>query len=113
MKKRYQLTYADGYDMVVEIDHSILTEEKLHVLNNFWGGAATRLLRDTVLDAVLKMLCAQFMGESVEYLNAKQRFNEGKVEGWPPLDGSYGIKLVSYDNFEFEMDNVDVSELST
>ncbi|WP_410837224.1 DUF2528 family protein [Paraburkholderia sp. SIMBA_030] len=26
--------------MKVEIDHSILTEEKLHELNNFWGGAS-------------------------------------------------------------------------
>jgi hypothetical protein len=110
MKKEYQLTYADGYEMRVEIDHSILTEEKLHELNNFWGGARERLIRDSVLNAVLKMLCSTFMAESVDRMDVEAAFNSGEIEGWPPLDGSWGIKLLDYEPFEFVSDLVDVLE---
>jgi hypothetical protein len=113
MKKQYRLTYADGYEMKVEIDHSILTEEKLHELNNFWSNAESRLIRCTVLDAVLKMLCSTFMAESVERFDPVAAFNSGEIEGWPPLDGSWGIKLLDYDPFEFESDLVDVLEITS
>jgi hypothetical protein len=113
MKKQYQLTYADGYDMTVEVDHSILTDEKAHELNNFWSGAQDRIdrRRGDIIETVLTMLCVEFMQLSVEHLDPEAAFNNGEVEGWPPLDGSWGIKLVHYEPFEFESALVDVMEL--
>ena len=35
--KRFQLEYADNFQVVVEIDGSILTDDKLHEINNFWS----------------------------------------------------------------------------
>jgi hypothetical protein len=113
MKKQYQLTYADGYDMTVEVDHSILTDEKAHELNNFWSGAEDRVFEHgSALLAVLTMLCVEFMALSVERMDPEAAFNSGEVEGWPPLDGSWGIKLVDYEPFEFESALVDVMELT-
>jgi hypothetical protein len=96
--------------MKVEIDHEILTEEKLHLINNFWSNGQYRLMYDTVLDAVLKMLCAEFMAQSSENFDPEAQFNNGAVEGFPPLDGSWGIRLVSYEPFVFAPELVDVEE---
>jgi hypothetical protein len=109
-KKRYNLIYADGYQMTVEIDHEILTEDKLLEINSFWGGHEYRLRHDTPLDAVLKMFCATFMAESAEHFDPEQRFNSGEVEGWPPLNGSWGITLVTYEPFTFEPELVEIEE---
>lgn len=108
--KRYVLEYADGYEVTVEIDHDIMTDEQLHEINNFWSGAKGRLYRDSVLNAVLKMFLVRWMQESCEAFDPEARFNSGEVEGWPPLDGRYGIKLVNYDPFDFESENVYVRE---
>lgn len=108
--KQYTLEYADGYEITVEIDHDVLTEEKLHEINNFWCYAEDRLIRDDVLTAVLKMFLVAWMRESCESFDPEAAFNAGQVEGWLPLDGRFGMKLVHYDAFSFEADNVYVRE---
>jgi hypothetical protein len=113
VKKQYKLEYADGYEITIEIDHAIMTDEQLHEINNFWGDAEGRLYHDDVLTAVLKMFMTTWMHECCETFDPEQRFNSGEIEGWPPLDGRYGIKLVDYEPYSFESDNVYVREVET
>lgn len=109
MKKRYTITYDWTFDMVVEIDHDVMTDEKLHEINNFWSNNLTRLQRadGDVTKAVLAMLgltaFSMWVSENAEYTLKYQG-----VEGWPKLDGSEGILLVSLDTFEFDEDDITI-----
>lgn len=115
MKKTYTLTYDtfhDSFEAEIEIDHDVLTAEKLHDLNNFWGGAEYRARHgyDELLKTLLKMLMCELMYQSATKLDVAGAFKEG-VESWPTLDGSedsYGIRLIRCDEFEFSRENVDI-----
>lgn len=114
MKKIYNLSYADGFEMRVEIDHSILTEEKAHELNNFWSGARERVLEHgSALNAVMVMLCVEFMSQIIEVMDPVGAFNSGRIEGWPPLDGSWGIRLVTHDHTVFMTELVEIHEVAS
>jgi hypothetical protein len=110
MKKRYTLTYDWSFDMVVTIDHSILTDEKLHEINNFWSGAQERLraARGNICKAVLTMLALHAFRMTITDLDPEGRLRRGEEEGWPPLDGSYGIQLLSLDYFELDEDELTI-----
>ena len=112
MKKRYTITYDWSFDMVVTIDHDVLTDEKLHEINNFWSGAEDRLRRDkgNVLHAVLRMLALRAFVTTVTDLAPEDMWRVNPPEGWPPLDGSYGIQLLSLDYFELDGDEITIKE---
>ncbi|WP_024303345.1 DUF2528 family protein [Pseudogulbenkiania sp. MAI-1] len=114
--QRYCLSWDWKADVVVDIDREIATDEKLHMINNFWTNAEDRLeeANGDVLVAVLKMLCTKVVSMSIEYLDVKDIFAKrgGATEGWPALDGSWGITLVRYDELEFDDDDVEVREIS-
>jgi hypothetical protein len=112
MKKHYLVQYAWMYDMSVTIDHSIMTDEKLHEMNNFWSGAEERL-RDAggdVTKAVLKMLGLRAFIMTVTDLDPVGMFCRGEVEGWYPMDGSHGMWLTHLDYFELDDDEITVKE---
>lgn len=55
--KKYTVDYDWKAELTVEIDHDVMTDEKLHEINNFWSNADYRLERQgSVLNAVLVML---------------------------------------------------------
>ena len=110
MKKRYTIQYDWMFDVVVTIDHDVMTDEKLHEINNFWSGAEERLRRSkgNVTDAVLRMLALRAFHMTITDLDAIGRLRRGEEEGWPPLDGSEGILLVSLDDFEFDEDEISI-----
>lgn len=109
--QRYALTYLDTVDVVVDIDRDIATDEKLHMINDFWIHSEDRLeeANGDVLVAVLKMLCTKVVHMSVQYHDVKSEFANGE-EGWPALDGSWGITLVRYDELGFNSNDVEVRE---
>lgn len=109
MKKRYTVTYGWTFDMIVEIDHAVMTDEKLHEINDFWSNNLTRLQRadGDVTKAVLAMLGLTAFSMSVSE-NAEYRLKYMGVEGWPKLNGSAGILLVSLDTFEFDEDEITI-----
>lgn len=110
MKKRYTISYDWTFDLVVTIDHDVLTDEKLHEINNFWSGAKQRLGRagGDICKAVLTMLALQAFRMTVTDLGPEGRLLRGEEEGWPPLDGSHGIQLISLDYFEFDEDEITI-----
>lgn len=123
MIKKYKVEHESGAEMIVEIDHSIMTEEQLHELNNFWSSSKDRLYREdgNVLYAVLKNLLQVVL--SVQYegglnlqgvINAfdwDYKYGNGGQEGYPKLDGSSGIKLISIEGIEIDTYDIDIKEV--
>ena len=55
--KKYIIDYDWKASIEIEIDHDVMTEEKLHQINNFWSDSEYRLNKHgSVLNAVLIML---------------------------------------------------------
>ena len=110
--QRYTVSYSWTYDMVVDIDRSICTDELLHQINNFWSDAEWRLsrARGDVLKAVLRMLALTAFRMTITDLAPEHVLKVEGIEGWPKLDGSYGITLVSLDYFELDDDEISIKE---
>lgn len=121
MKKTYTINYEDKAELTVEIDHSIMTEENLEEINSFWSNDKYRITEcGSTLNAVLIMLAQEvFSFENpllafTEY--AIRRFDwdqDHGIEGWPKMDGSYGIKILDIDSDIFgDYDDFTVTEKS-
>lgn len=55
--KKYIIDYDWKASIEIEIDHDVMTEEKLYQINNFWSDSEYRLNKHgSVLNAVLIML---------------------------------------------------------
>jgi len=118
MIKKYKIDYDWKADVLVEIDHSIATEEKLKEINEFWSGAEDRVTQEgSVLNAVLKMLARTCLylqletGYSVTGIIEKFDWDSrnGGQEGWPKMDGTFGIKLLRVDEFEIDESDMTIS----
>ncbi|MCW3642509.1 DUF2528 family protein [Burkholderia cenocepacia] len=109
--KKYVLTHDFSYEIVVDVDHDILTEEKLCDLVRFWSEGDADIERNGPLQAFLKLFAARFFAATVEEISPKDAFNAGRIEGFPPVDGSSGLRVVEYDEFSFEADDIDVLEI--
>ncbi len=124
--KRYCLT-GDNFEMTVEIDHAVMTDEKLHEINRFWTSAEHRLamVGGFVLNTVLEMLFCHVQRLIVEdpfglnlngVLHAfawkdNQGSRKNGEEGWPEMDGSYGIRIVSVTEVDLDDEPV-ISEVT-
>ena len=120
--KLYTIQWHD-WDVVVEIDHDILTGDKMHQINNFWTGADDRLAdaNDNITAAVLANLAARCFTLMIEYrytvggiiglFSWTDHYNGGPQEGWPNMDGSDGIRLISVDEISFDPIDMHIKEL--
>lgn len=96
--------------MIVEIDHAIMTDEKLHEINNFWGDASYRFAQSNrnITETVLRMLACKAFSAAVHSWDPVKEIEE--AEGWPPkMDGSFGIKIVSIDDVSFDSEDIFVT----
>ena len=100
--KRYKLLGHGDFEVVVEIDHAVLTEEKLAEANSGFSCDTSRKhygeLR-TFLNFLFRNLWfaqVESGGYTVEGLIDQFNWDRqgGGVEGCPKLDGSYGIRLI-------------------
>ncbi len=112
-KREVTVTIADYFDFKVEFDINSKTEEVCNEINNFWGGnedrleaannciynCVTRLIANEIIR--LQMKSSFYCGEDA----ALKAFSEG-IEGFYPIDGSYGIKLTHCE--DFELNDLDV-----
>lgn len=112
--KKYEIECGVYGWIDIEIDHDIVTEEELKSINQFWGGAERRVENNgSVLNAVLKLLAATALQISVAYeyntYGVVKQFDwndGGGVEGWPPMDGSAGFKIVYAETNLFDHDDM-------
>lgn len=105
---RYTLTFdATWSNVVVDVrePESQAMIDLFTEINEFWSGADERMSEadDDVLVAVLNMLCRNaLVMELTHFIGAVHEFAVTGVEGWPLLDGSCGIKLVSVESIDFD-----------
>lgn len=109
--KRYVLTHDFSYEIVVDVDHNILTNEKLCQLVRFWSECDTEIEQQDRLWAFLKRFAARFFTAIVEENSPIDVFNAGCIEGFPAVDGSSGLRVVDYTQLTFDADDIDVLEI--
>ena len=109
-----QLKYTYGFlegDVELSLDRNVFTEKIAQEILNFHEDfGAFRDNEDDVLNACKKIAYTAFYVASTKNYNTegvKREFVE-ELEGFPPLDGSIGIKLeyvggYEFDPFEFEL----------
>ncbi|MBG6244764.1 hypothetical protein CS369_08270 [Candidatus Symbiopectobacterium sp. 'North America'] len=113
--KRYAINWFGELDLVVEIDHDVVTSDMLAEINSFWDDSRSRL-RDAdgdVLIAILKMLAQRCFQLTTAYGYGIQRLIREfeTIEGWPRMDDSHGFKLINCDELEFETCDISVTEV--
>ena len=127
MIKKYAIQHESTWArIVVEVDlefeyvingagEKYKTEMAIKDMVDFWTGSEERLADndEDYLRTFLKQLC-----EHVMRMLATSNWNEKGVidammdeEGWCPMDGSCGIKIVSVSEMEFNQDDFEISEL--
>lgn len=121
MIKQYTAEY-NNFQCVIAIDHEKCTDELLHSINDFWSDSEWRLsdADGNIAKAVTTLLaktCFQLQYEKYGLNNwgIMKEFDwddRGGVEGWPKMDGSKGILLVSCENPEIEIDFLEVKTLT-
>lgn len=105
---RYTLTFDDTCsDVIVDVrdPESAQMIELCTLINDFWSGADDRMSESDgdVVNAVLAMLCRRALAEEIsDPRGAVHVFAVEGVEGWPLLNGSDGIKLLSVDAIDFD-----------
>lgn len=117
--KTYEIDYDLKASVTIEINHDIVSEADLHELNNFWTNANWRVKRDGgVLNAVLKMLAREIMyiqftaGYTIDGLIKQFDWDSGNgQEGWPPMDGSHGIKIIDTEDLELDTDDMSIKKI--
>ncbi len=118
MSKKIEVTvtYIDVVDIKIVFDDTPETQKICHEINNFWGGSKNRL--EDVDNCIYKCV-SRLIGNEIIRLHMKssfycgvnaaiKAFNEG-IEGFPSIDGQYGIKLEYCDDFELSDLDVDFS----
>lgn len=119
MIKRYKIDYDWKAELVVEVDHSIATEETFKEINEFWSNAKSRASESGGhFNAVLKMLaerCFRLQLESdwnIKGIINELDWDDGKgQEGWPKMNGSSGIKLISISVDLFDHSDMEIKAL--
>ena len=104
----YTLSYDDQPLAEVEICESHKSSQAILEMVEFWSGWEDRLKRakgDYTL-CWLRMLANQLLleGRSVALRD---------IEGWAPLDGSYGIKLTHFWPWEPDEDLITIERANT
>lgn len=121
--KRYEIIWNAHEDcpvLTVEINPAICTIETLESINNFFINGTDRLEDSDgdIIVTVLKMLAATCFTEQTGPTggwNAEgliSLFDNGNMEGWPPVDGSCGIKILACDVPGVNYDDMTVEEIS-
>jgi len=105
MKKRYQLEYSGASRMVIEIDHDVFTDAHFKECSDFWSNKPT-------FEEWLKMVYLIALRESVSSWSALRTLMDGREEGFPKMDGSAGIAIIDFDDFEFDDFEIDLTELA-
>lgn len=109
-KIRVSIEYEDSsFEVRVIFDNNKSTEKICHEINNFWGGSEDRLNKanDCIYQCVTRMIADEIIKLQMRtslYCGVEaaiKAFSEG-IEGFYPIDGSYGIKLDYCDDFELE-----------
>lgn len=107
MKLSIKITHQNLDECELSIDTQIFTMRMVQGCLNFFDWEYDKE-EDPYIEYAKKIAKRCFglsIVHSFEYIKA--HFDEG-AEGWPPLDGSYGITLVSLDEFVIDEEDLEV-----
>ena len=108
--KQYLITYLScnftgHFDMAIEVDHSVVTAEKLaqlvelHRTQDDGPAESMAPVEGSPLETVLKLLVGTAANQSKTLDGMLEAFScaapNGGQAGWPPMDGSEGFRIVS------------------
>jgi hypothetical protein len=119
--KHYLISWNAHEDtpvLKVEIDHDICTDEHLHQINNFFINHKCRLAEceGDITEVVLRMLgqlCFPMqVAEGWNTYGLICEFKDGNIEGWPPMDGTHGIKILRCDVPAVGWEDMEVKEIT-
>jgi hypothetical protein len=108
--------------LVLEVDQDTLTVELATEINNFWGGASSRLQETDgdVRRAVVRLFAVRafhhiladggYAGEDVRALT-HYAMSVASEEGWPGLD-ELGIRIVSADVYAPDFHSIRAQEMT-
>jgi hypothetical protein len=109
--KTFQLTY-DWWQAVIDVEFPE-AEPAIKTMVEFWSDWERHLERNDgdYTKTFLEMLGRELVSVSVDMRlqSALKHFRE--CEGWTPMDGTNGIKIISFDEWDWERDWVDIKEL--
>ncbi len=113
-KIKVTLTYQNSFDVRVVFNKDDETKKLCHATNDFWGGSESRLTdaEDCIYKCVTRLIADEIIKLQMKTSfncgeeSAIKAFDEG-IEGFPPIDGSWGIKLEYCDDFELNHLDVD------
>lgn len=91
--------------MVIEVDHAIFSDAIFKECSDFWSSKPD-------FTDWLEMVYLIALRESIASWNSTASLREGKEEGFPKMDGSEGITIISFDDFEFDDFEIDCRELT-
>lgn len=101
--RRVRISYQD-WDADLEIAEGFTDRMREQV--EFWHGGEQRLRRldGDVEKAYLEILAVELIILSIEFSveGVIREFQNFKREGWYPIDGSYGVRLIAIDNWSFD-----------
>jgi hypothetical protein len=128
MLKKYKVGYfPNAWDCIVAIDENFvikdlskdqlaLTKNAIITMVEFWQGWQERLALN---DGYYLPTFLQQLAKEIVFMLAKDRnatletikFQFYNLEGWCPMDGTYGIHILTVDEFELEANAFDVEEI--
>lgn len=116
MKKTYKLTF-DWWDATIEIDQDEKTLDNIKSQLSFFTGGQ-RIIdnaenAEEIIEAYLRQIARSLVIESMDWKLAGviDKIADDMHEGFLPIDGSFGVKLISIDNWEFSEDDFWVGEV--
>jgi len=115
MKKKYLVfdSVTEG-EIRVEIDHSFENIDRiLKQMVEFWANTSEDLEREggNYLKCWLKILLDEILNNGIGDSLEKQLEYFEEVEGFYPLDGTYGIRLLQISSPIFDKENYNIIEL--
>lgn len=99
--EKYIIELDVDFEMTIEIVQNETTLKILHKINNFWSGSKLRLshfnmcIEKTVCNLIAReVFRLQTTTDMYADLDLVIKAFERDIEGFYPLDGSYGIKII-------------------
>lgn len=99
--RKVTIGYGFWWECTLEVNEEIFTQENAKSLLEFfswdWDKDASDFRKEYFLKIAQKVIMLSAHYSEMGILNWFQ-----DTEGFPPLDGSYGIKLIDFDEFVFD-----------
>jgi hypothetical protein len=112
MSKKIAINY-EWWSAVIEIEENEQTINYMKEQLLFWSGGHARIVKEKgdIKKAYLKMLGEDLLVESMSLSFYGILCKYDDKEGWYDLRGTYGVTLISVDEWEFSDDDFFIEDL--